>query len=93
MHLESLILQDRHCDAPNHKRFLDALTTPALRDLTVAGLGPDSFSTIASLLSRSQCSLETLRIIHTRLYQEQYRAVFPSVGVISVWIGDAGDIY
>ncbi|KAJ7257141.1 hypothetical protein C8J57DRAFT_1185973 [Mycena rebaudengoi] len=86
-YLQSLILHDE-CKTKRgaQKLLLDALTTPALRHLTVSEreLGPDYLSTITSALSRSKCSLVSLHVTHARLSHAEYRAAFPSIESISI---------
>ncbi|KAJ7258871.1 hypothetical protein C8J57DRAFT_1233867 [Mycena rebaudengoi] len=91
IHLESLTLRDYHSlDAP--KLLLDALTAPELRHLTISefDLGKEPLSTIAAFLSRSHCVLDSLHVTHSGLYEADYRAAFPSIGVIEV-LKDAED--
>ncbi|KAJ7207679.1 hypothetical protein C8J57DRAFT_1734148 [Mycena rebaudengoi] len=94
LHLQSLILFEFE-EGPSGwratRKLLDALTAPALRHLTVSGgrLEPLSFDTIASLIARSQCSLESLHVTHSQHYKEpDVRALFPSIKVVKVFAGD-----
>jgi hypothetical protein len=85
VHLKSLSIRDGEPSFYDvQKLLLDALTTPALRHLIVSEreLGSEPISVIASLISRSHCSLESLRVTHSFLPEADYRAAFPAIGVI-----------
>ncbi|KAJ7279645.1 hypothetical protein C8J57DRAFT_1175486 [Mycena rebaudengoi] len=85
--LQSLRLGDlKSSPRPTQRRILDALTTPALRHLQISeqlsAVGGDTFSTIAALISRSQCRLVSSQVFHAVLPEASYRAAFPSVPTI-----------
>lgn len=89
INLEVLNIGDEYNNLGTQKRLLDALTTPVLRRLAVSEyeIGrADSVSTIASLLSRSQCHLKTLRVHRSLRTETDYRAAFPSVISIKVHV-------
>ncbi|KAJ7216901.1 hypothetical protein C8J57DRAFT_1395958 [Mycena rebaudengoi] len=88
IHIRSLILRDEGSTtgAPQ-KLLLDALTTPALRHLMVSEheLGIGCLSTIASFITRSHCTLESLNVTNAdRSHEADYRAAFPSISNIQV---------
>ncbi|KAJ7258912.1 hypothetical protein C8J57DRAFT_1233905 [Mycena rebaudengoi] len=84
-HLESLILRDRQWWG-TQKLLLDALTAPALRQLTISEyeLGDEPISTIATFLSRSRCTLQSLHVAAANLPKTAYCAAFPSIPIIDV---------
>ncbi|KAJ7225021.1 hypothetical protein C8J57DRAFT_1535582 [Mycena rebaudengoi] len=84
-HLESLILRDRQWWG-TQKLLLGALTAPALRQLTISEyeLGDEPISTIATFLSRSRCSLQSLHVAAANLPKTAYCAAFPSIPIIDV---------
>ncbi|KAJ7270437.1 hypothetical protein C8J57DRAFT_1605415 [Mycena rebaudengoi] len=68
VHLQSLMISDGNKNLFGPKKLLlDALTTPALRYLSVSGreLDDDPILTISSLLSRSHCVLDSLHVTHS----------------------------
>ncbi|KAJ7246495.1 hypothetical protein C8J57DRAFT_1476125 [Mycena rebaudengoi] len=87
IHLESLIIYGDGGRRFPHKRLLDAVTTPALRHLSIceSDLGDEPISDITSLLSRSHCSLDSLHVTHSRRCRANYSAAFPSIKVIKVF--------
>jgi hypothetical protein len=91
-HLESLTIRDRECPG-TQKLLLDAPTAPALRQLTISEyeLGDEPISTITSFLTRSHCSLNSLRVSHSSLQEADYCALFPSINVIEVSTLDVDD--
>jgi hypothetical protein len=86
IHLESLILRDGDWPTTTEKLLLDALAAPALRYLAVSEheLGDDPISTIATFLSRSRCSLQSLHAATAFLPKTVYCAAFPSIPIIDV---------
>ncbi|KAJ7258927.1 hypothetical protein C8J57DRAFT_524224 [Mycena rebaudengoi] len=86
IHLESLILRDDHCPPRTEKLLLDALTAPVLRHLTISEyeLGEEPLSTIATFLSRSCCSLQSLHADKASLSKTAYCVAFPSIQIIDV---------
>ncbi|KAJ7280780.1 hypothetical protein C8J57DRAFT_1057281, partial [Mycena rebaudengoi] len=64
-----------------------ALTTPALQHLTIPGSLSDTIPSVTALISRSHCTLASLRIIHTRTTEATYRAAFPSIPTVTVTRG------
>jgi hypothetical protein len=84
VHLQSLILHDDEIDPGPQQLLLDVLTTPALRHLTVSEreLGDEPISTIATFLSRSHCSLQSLHVNKAHLPKTTYCAAFPSIPII-----------
>ncbi|KAJ7107175.1 hypothetical protein C8R43DRAFT_1114284 [Mycena crocata] len=81
LRLESLVLMggiDRHC--------LDTFTVPALRSFHISGqfLTPDPIASLASLISKSGCKLQTLCIAGERtLPKHAYRNAFPTISKLS----------
>ncbi|KAJ7258884.1 hypothetical protein C8J57DRAFT_1643538 [Mycena rebaudengoi] len=82
LHLPSLILFEQSYRWRATRKLLGALAAPALRHLTVSDrkLESLSFDTIASLITRSQCFLESLQITRCERYEEaDVYALFPSI--------------
>ncbi|KAJ7242416.1 hypothetical protein C8J57DRAFT_1557643 [Mycena rebaudengoi] len=79
IHLESLVLRDGNWLPTTEKLLLDALAAPALRHLAVSEreLGDDPISTIATFLSRSRCSHQSLHVAAATLPKTVYCAAFP----------------
>ncbi|KAJ7700329.1 hypothetical protein B0H17DRAFT_251249 [Mycena rosella] len=82
-YLEVLVLSNCRSEPPQ-MGCLDMLTLPALRKLQVEEdlLGEDPTATLVSLVSRSQCNLQELRIIDSRLpTRDMYQTALPSVAL------------
>jgi hypothetical protein len=85
--LESLMLGDS--DYSLHL-LLDALTTPALRHLTISGPTTDDWGRpgdldfVISFISRSRCSLASLQVTDATLPEADYHAAFPSIQSITL---------
>ncbi|KAJ7901041.1 hypothetical protein B0H14DRAFT_2670504 [Mycena olivaceomarginata] len=84
MHLRTLILR---ANAPDEDArmwlVLDCLTLPVLRTLEVMELCM-TLDSLVAFVSRSQCSLDELRVTHSTLRESAYRDLLPSVGAISL---------
>jgi hypothetical protein len=70
-----------------HQMLREALTTPALRHLTISDSLDDAVPNINALILRSHCTLASLRILYTRHADMTYRAAFPSIPTITVTRG------
>ncbi|KAJ7262361.1 hypothetical protein C8J57DRAFT_1183852 [Mycena rebaudengoi] len=81
-HLHSLKLGD----GVGQGELLEALTTPALRHLTIPDSEADAIPNVTALILRSHCTLASLRILYTHKEEATYRAAFPSVPIITVAI-------
>ncbi|KAJ7259423.1 hypothetical protein C8J57DRAFT_1185214 [Mycena rebaudengoi] len=94
LHLQSLTLRDGDNLLGPQQQLLDALTAPALRHLSISEheLNNEPISIIASFLSRSHCSLDSLHVTHSSLHEADYRAAFPSIRAIEVPIDSVDEI-
>ncbi|KAJ6602816.1 hypothetical protein DFH09DRAFT_1355013 [Mycena vulgaris] len=83
--LESLVLVKMDPNDPwsePESSYLDVFVVPSLRNLHVPEtfLGPDPTASLASLISRSECELQEVRITGERsVAQWAYRVALPSV--------------
>ncbi|KAJ7130371.1 hypothetical protein C8R44DRAFT_872182 [Mycena epipterygia] len=79
-HLETLVLSIGTARLP--WPLIDTLNLPALRSLQVkeAVLSTDPVAALVSLMSRSNCDLQELRIVKAQLPHDVYRKALPSVG-------------
>jgi hypothetical protein len=85
-HLGSLILRGDIDGGNTQQHLLNALSAPALRQLSVSGPEfDDPQATLISFLVKSRCSLDSLRIKSTALPESNYRARFPSIPVLRVY--------
>ncbi|KAJ7246660.1 hypothetical protein C8J57DRAFT_1523364 [Mycena rebaudengoi] len=89
LHLQSFILLEETCGyAPDaQKLLLDAITAPALQHLTVSQreLQDNLCPTIAFLISRSHCNLDSLHVtnsLHYNLHKMGLHAALPTIRVI-----------
>ncbi|KAJ7364569.1 hypothetical protein DFH08DRAFT_1073229 [Mycena albidolilacea] len=84
MHLRTLILGANTPDGDTRMWLVfDRFTLPVLRTLEVMELSMTLDSHVA-FVSRSQCSLDELRVTHSTLRESAYRDLLPSVGAISL---------
>ncbi|KAJ7268912.1 hypothetical protein C8J57DRAFT_1468898 [Mycena rebaudengoi] len=74
-------------DGPGQKQLLEALTTPVLQHLTFSDGLSDTIPHVNALISRSHCTLASLRIHYTGKADATYRAAFPSIPIITVTSG------
>ncbi|KAJ6589390.1 hypothetical protein B0H19DRAFT_1103750 [Mycena capillaripes] len=86
-HLRELILLVTEASDVDLADILDMLTLPALRTLQfpepyVSMLGP--LETLKGFISRSQCTLDELRVVEASLPEPLYRAALPSVRSITL---------
>ncbi|KAJ7280878.1 hypothetical protein C8J57DRAFT_1711836 [Mycena rebaudengoi] len=70
-----------------HQQLLEAFTTPALQHITIPDREDDAILNINALISRSHCTLASLRILYTRNTDATYRAALPSIPTITVTSG------
>ncbi|KAJ7280967.1 hypothetical protein C8J57DRAFT_1174528 [Mycena rebaudengoi] len=88
MCLQSLELGDNNDEGLSGQRvILDALTTPALRQLSISDSYPTESNPIPevnALILRSRCTLVSLTIAQTREPVATYLAAFPSIPIITV---------
>jgi hypothetical protein len=85
LHLRSLTLDDGYLN----RELLGVLNTPALRHLSIPALGYNIVPIIDALLSRSNCALTSLHIMHTKWAKATWDAAFPSIPIITVSTGRA----
>jgi hypothetical protein len=84
MHLRTLILRANTPDEDARMWLvLDRLTLPMLCTLEVTEPCM-SLDSLVAFVSRSQCSLDELRVTHSTLRESAYRDLLPSVGAISL---------
>ncbi|KAJ7281023.1 hypothetical protein C8J57DRAFT_108085 [Mycena rebaudengoi] len=88
MCLQSLELGDNDDDGFSGQRvILDALTTPALRQLSISDRSPTKTNPIPhvnALIFRSRCTLVSLTITQTCEPVATYQAAFPSIPITTV---------
>ncbi|KAJ7280841.1 hypothetical protein C8J57DRAFT_1464227 [Mycena rebaudengoi] len=70
-----------------HQQLLEVLTTPALQHLMIPDILDDTIPNINALISRSHCTLASLRIFFPHQADATYHAAFPSVPTITVTSG------
>ncbi|KAJ7704165.1 hypothetical protein B0H16DRAFT_1638040 [Mycena metata] len=82
----------RRVDGTHIDRLLAELTLPVLSKLEVYESGV-SIAALAAFISRSQCTLEELRITYARSEEEAYHQALPSVSAIILERGAGYSFY
>ncbi|KAJ7280828.1 hypothetical protein C8J57DRAFT_106544 [Mycena rebaudengoi] len=67
-----------------HQQLLEVLTTPALQHLMIPDILDDTIPSINALISRSHCTLASLRILFPHQADATYHAAFPSIPTITL---------